>query len=103
MNCHACVCAGDHKNDHLRALEGAGERLRLFEADVLDYASVASAVAGCDGVFHVASPVPASKSNNPEVTLQDRAMPADWLISRPAYTQFVRRRWSCWHRRWPAR
>ena len=60
--------AGDPKNDHLRALDGAGERLRLFKADVLDYLSVASAVAGCAGVFHVASPCPAAKSTNPEVT-----------------------------------
>ncbi|VAI78491.1 unnamed protein product [Triticum turgidum subsp. durum] len=56
----------DPKNDHLRALAGAGERLRLFKADVLDYLSVASAVAGCAGVFHIASPCPAAKSTNPE-------------------------------------
>ena len=70
-----CVFAGDTKNAHLTALDGAGERLRLFKADVLDYASVTAAVAGCDGVFHVASPVLAGKSSNPEVTPQDRAMP----------------------------
>lgn len=65
-----CVCmyAGDPKNAHLKALGGARERLRLFKADVLDYASVASAIAGCDGVFHVASPVPAAKPRNPDVT-----------------------------------
>jgi nucleoside-diphosphate-sugar epimerase len=49
------------------ALGGAGERLRLFKADLLDYASVAAAVAGCDGVFHVASPVPAVNPANPDV------------------------------------
>ncbi|KAF0897734.1 hypothetical protein E2562_000447, partial [Oryza meyeriana var. granulata] len=48
----------DTKNAHLKALENAGERLRLFKADVVDYDSVALAIAGCDGVFHVASPVP---------------------------------------------
>ncbi|KAF7103099.1 hypothetical protein CFC21_104128 [Triticum aestivum] len=58
---------GDRKTGHLRALDGAGERLRLFKADVLDYASVAYAVSGCGGVFHVASPVPADKPQNPEV------------------------------------
>lgn len=52
---------------------GAGERrLRLFKADVLDRASVAAAVAGCAGVFHVASPVPASKPHNPEITLETK-------------------------------
>ncbi|XP_072149353.1 cinnamoyl-CoA reductase 1 isoform X1 [Setaria viridis] len=49
---------GDAKNAHLAALDGAAERLRLFRVDVLDYGAVAAAVAGCDGVFHVASPVP---------------------------------------------
>ncbi|OEL18068.1 hypothetical protein BAE44_0020913 [Dichanthelium oligosanthes] len=34
------------KNAHLIELEGAGERLRLVKADVLDYSSVAAAVAG---------------------------------------------------------
>ncbi|CAL5010564.1 unnamed protein product [Urochloa decumbens] len=57
---------GDRKNAHLTALEDAGKRLRLFKADMLDYSSVASAVAGCEGVFHVASPVPSGKSSNPE-------------------------------------
>ncbi|EEE66038.1 hypothetical protein OsJ_22016 [Oryza sativa Japonica Group] len=64
----------DAKNGHLREMDyGAGERrLRLFKADVLDRASVAAAVAGCAGVFHVASPVPASKPHNPEITLETK-------------------------------
>ncbi|CAL5053827.1 unnamed protein product [Urochloa decumbens] len=56
----------DPKHAHLKALGGAGERLRLFAADMLDPAAVAAAVAGCDGVFHVASPVPTSKPADPE-------------------------------------
>ncbi|WVZ79360.1 hypothetical protein U9M48_026945 [Paspalum notatum var. saurae] len=59
----------DPKNAHLMALDGAEERLRLFKADLLDYASVAAAVAGCDGVFHVASPVPAVNPTNPDEVL----------------------------------
>uniref|UniRef100_A0ACD5UGZ1 Uncharacterized protein n=1 Tax=Avena sativa TaxID=4498 RepID=A0ACD5UGZ1_AVESA len=43
---------GDAKNAHLPALDGAAERLRLFKADLLDYGSIAAAVAGCDVVFH---------------------------------------------------
>jgi len=54
------------------ALEGAGERLQLVKADMLDYSSVASAVVGCEGVFHVASPVPSGQSSNPEVILLKR-------------------------------
>ncbi|KAL6912280.1 hypothetical protein ACP4OV_001085 [Aristida adscensionis] len=53
----------DSKNAHLLALEGAGERLSLCRADVLDRASLRAAFAGCRGVFHVASPV----SNDPEL------------------------------------
>nr|CAB3453804.1 unnamed protein product [Digitaria exilis] len=49
------------KNAHLRLLEGAPERLLLFKADVLDRDALAAAIAGCQGVFHVASPVPADK------------------------------------------
>ncbi|XP_051122461.1 phenylacetaldehyde reductase-like [Andrographis paniculata] len=48
---------GDSSNtDHLKALEGADERLQLFEANLTDEGSFDSAVAGCDGVFHTASP-----------------------------------------------
>ncbi|XP_062179039.1 cinnamoyl-CoA reductase 1-like [Phragmites australis] len=60
---------GDAKNAHLAAMGGAAERLRLFKADLLDHGSVAAAVAGCDGVFHVASPVPTTAITNPEVEL----------------------------------
>jgi len=75
-----CSCAlGDSKNAHLLALEGAGERLQLVKADMLDYSSVAAAVAGCEGVFHVASPVPSGQSSNPEVILLKRIGPYFFL------------------------
>ena len=60
---------GASKNAHLKALDDAGERLQLLKADLLDYNNVASAVSGCEGVFHVASPVPFGRSSNPEVNL----------------------------------
>uniref|UniRef100_A0A0D9XB86 cinnamoyl-CoA reductase n=1 Tax=Leersia perrieri TaxID=77586 RepID=A0A0D9XB86_9ORYZ len=47
----------DPKNEHLRALEGAGERLVLLRADLLDADSLLAAFTGCEGVFHAASPV----------------------------------------------
>ncbi|CAD6338991.1 unnamed protein product [Miscanthus lutarioriparius] len=50
---------GDAKNAHLAAMDGAADRLRLFRADLLDYCSVAAAIAGCDGVFHVELLAPA--------------------------------------------
>ncbi|KAG7653661.1 NAD-dependent epimerase/dehydratase, partial [Arabidopsis suecica] len=45
------------KTKHLLALEGADERLRLFKADLLEEGSFQQAIEGCDGVFHIASPV----------------------------------------------
>ncbi|AQL04894.1 cinnamoyl-CoA reductase 1-like isoform X1 [Zea mays] len=61
---------GDAKNAHLAAMDGAADRLRLFRAELLDYGSVAAAIAGCDGVFHVASPVPMTYPiGDPEVEL----------------------------------
>ncbi|GAV65725.1 Epimerase domain-containing protein [Cephalotus follicularis] len=44
------------KTEHLRALDGAAERLKLFKADLLDEGSFDSVVDGCEGVFHTASP-----------------------------------------------
>ncbi|TYH18769.1 hypothetical protein ES288_A05G300000v1 [Gossypium darwinii] len=45
------------KYAHLNQLEGASHNLQPFKADLLDYDSLCSAIAGCTGVFHVASPV----------------------------------------------
>ena len=48
----------DHKKtEHLLSLDGAKERLQLFKADLLEEGSFDSAVDGCQGVFHTASPV----------------------------------------------
>ncbi|GMI65943.1 hypothetical protein like AT5G19440 [Hibiscus trionum] len=44
------------KTEHLLALDGANERLHLFKAELLDEGSFDSAVEGCIGVFHTASP-----------------------------------------------
>ncbi|XP_019151122.1 PREDICTED: cinnamoyl-CoA reductase 1-like [Ipomoea nil] len=46
-----------NKVSHLLALDGAKERLHLFEADLLDENSFDDAINGCEGVFHTASPV----------------------------------------------
>ncbi|KAK4278708.1 hypothetical protein QN277_016517 [Acacia crassicarpa] len=45
------------KTEHLLKLEGAKERLSLIKANLLEEGSFESAVEGCDGVFHTASPV----------------------------------------------
>ncbi|CAN1813526.1 Phenylacetaldehyde reductase [Linum perenne] len=45
------------KTAHLLELDGAEERLHLYRADLLEEGSFDSAVRGCVGVFHTASPV----------------------------------------------
>ncbi|TXG55848.1 hypothetical protein EZV62_017161 [Acer yangbiense] len=45
------------KTEHLLALDGAKERLQIFQASLLEEGSFDSAIDGCDGVFHTASPV----------------------------------------------
>ncbi|TVU08209.1 hypothetical protein EJB05_41603 [Eragrostis curvula] len=82
---------GDGKNAHLKALEGAAERLQLCKADLLDYNSVASAVAGCEGVFHVASPVPSGRSSNPEVEVIAPAVTGTTNVLKACYEAKVRR------------
>lgn len=57
----------DEKNSHLKNFDKASVNLQLFKADMLDYNSVAAAISGCGGVFHVACPIPAAKVPNPEV------------------------------------
>ncbi|KAL9244730.1 hypothetical protein vseg_018469 [Gypsophila vaccaria] len=47
----------DPKNEHLKELEGAKERLKLCKADLQDFESLKSAIHGCLGVFHTASPI----------------------------------------------
>ncbi|KAK6138962.1 hypothetical protein DH2020_027294 [Rehmannia glutinosa] len=59
FNVHGTVRnPGEDKNAHLKNLENASEKLKVFKADLLDFDSILTAVKGCDGVFHVASPVP---------------------------------------------
>ncbi|KAI3931110.1 hypothetical protein MKW92_026546 [Papaver armeniacum] len=55
----------DEKYYYLNNFENALENLHLFKADLLDYHILLAAVAGCRGVFHVASPVPSAPVANP--------------------------------------
>ncbi|GLT35290.1 hypothetical protein SLA2020_097570 [Shorea laevis] len=65
---------GDEKYAHLNKLDKASENLKLFKAELLDYESLYSAIEGCSGVFHVASPVPLTSVPNPEVELVEPAV-----------------------------
>ena len=56
-----CVCVFVHVDDpekveHLLKLEGAKERLHLIKANLMEQGSFDSAIEGCEGVFHTASP-----------------------------------------------
>ncbi|XP_023520271.1 cinnamoyl-CoA reductase 1 [Cucurbita pepo subsp. pepo] len=64
----------ENETKHLEALEGAEARLRLFQIDLLDYDSIAAAVSGCSGVFHVASPCIVDPVEDPERDLLDPAI-----------------------------
>ncbi|WCJ44768.1 NAD(P)-binding Rossmann-fold superfamily protein [Euphorbia peplus] len=66
---------GDEKKvAHLLKLEGAFEKLKLFQAELLDYDALRDAIRGCNGVFHVASPLPSSSVQNPQVELIEPAV-----------------------------
>ncbi|CAD5320262.1 unnamed protein product [Arabidopsis thaliana] len=77
---------GNEKYAHLKKLDKAGDKLKLFKADLLNYGSLQSAIAGCSGVFHVACPVPSASVPNPEVDLiapaVDVAMNPMWSKSQ---------------------
>ncbi|KAL4205168.1 hypothetical protein AMTRI_Chr01g135970 [Amborella trichopoda] len=61
------------KTKHLLELEGANERLKLYNADNLKDGSFDAAMDGCAGVFHTASPFFFS-SKDPQTELIDPAV-----------------------------
>ncbi|GAB4856025.1 hypothetical protein Ancab_024664 [Ancistrocladus abbreviatus] len=61
------------KTEHLLALEGAKERLHLFKANLSEDSSFDSAIDGCVGVFHTASPV-SFDVKDPQAELLDPAV-----------------------------
>ncbi|GMN53642.1 hypothetical protein TIFTF001_022785 [Ficus carica] len=61
------------KTDHLVSLDGAKERLHLFEANLLEEGSFDVVVDGCEGVFHTACPV-LTTATDPQVELIDPAL-----------------------------
>ncbi|EMS49617.1 Anthocyanidin reductase [Triticum urartu] len=66
----------DPKNACLEQLDGARENLRVFKADMLDYGAVTPALAGCEGVFHIATPVPEQEMVDPEASVHPSPGPA---------------------------
>uniref|UniRef100_A0A0E0M1A6 cinnamoyl-CoA reductase n=1 Tax=Oryza punctata TaxID=4537 RepID=A0A0E0M1A6_ORYPU len=74
-------------NAHLKALDGADERLVLCKADLLDYDSIRTAVDGCHGVFHTASPV----TDDPEQMVEPAVRGTEYVIKAAAEAGTVRR------------
>lgn len=72
----------DPKNDHLRALDGAADRLVLLRADLLDPESLVEAFSGCDGVFHAASPV----TDDPEMMIEPAIRGTRYVMTAAADT-----------------
>ncbi|XP_071720418.1 cinnamoyl-CoA reductase 1 [Rutidosis leptorrhynchoides] len=64
----------EKETKHLEALEGAESRLRLFQIDLLDYDSIAAAVNGASGVFHLASPCIVDQVHDPDKQLLEPAL-----------------------------
>ncbi|VAI32772.1 unnamed protein product [Triticum turgidum subsp. durum] len=77
----------DPKNAHLKALDGAAERLILCKADLLDYDAICAAVEGCHGVFHTASPV----TDDPEQMVEPAVRGTEYVINAAADAGTVRR------------
>ncbi|XBH70219.1 cinnamoyl-CoA reductase 1 [Aegilops tauschii subsp. strangulata] len=77
----------DPKNAHLKALDGAAERLVLCKADLLDYDAICAAVEGCHGVFHTASPV----TDDPEQMVEPAVRGTEYVINAAADAGTVRR------------
>ncbi|WOL06345.1 hypothetical protein Cni_G15077 [Canna indica] len=69
---------------HLRSLPDAANRLRLFEIDLLDPASVLAAIQGASGVFHLASPCTVNRVEDPQRELLDPAVKGTLNVLRAA-------------------
>uniref|UniRef100_A0A5B7BLV4 Putative cinnamoyl-CoA reductase family protein n=1 Tax=Davidia involucrata TaxID=16924 RepID=A0A5B7BLV4_DAVIN len=82
---------GDDKNAHLMKLEKASDNLKLFKADLLDCNSLSAAITGCNGVFHVASPVPPGTVPNPEVELIEPAVKGTINVLKACFEANVKR------------
>ncbi|CAN1797871.1 Phenylacetaldehyde reductase [Linum perenne] len=58
-----------NKTQHLLSLDGAAERLQLYKADLTEDGCFDSAIHGCQGVFHTASPCFFQTTNPQRVVL----------------------------------
>lgn len=81
----------EKETKHLEAMEGAKERLELFQIDLLDYGSIETAVNGSVGVFHLASPCIVEEVKNPQAQLLDPAVKGTMHVLQAAQKAKVKR------------
>ncbi|XP_022729898.1 cinnamoyl-CoA reductase 1 isoform X1 [Durio zibethinus] len=81
----------EKETKHLESLEGAESRLRLFQIDLLDYDSIATAINGCAGVFHLASPCIVDQVQDPQKELLDPAIKGTLNVMTASKEQGVKR------------
>ncbi|KAF3452520.1 hypothetical protein FNV43_RR02953 [Rhamnella rubrinervis] len=79
------------KTNHLTSLDGAKQRLELFKAELLEEGSFDSAIEGCEGVFHTASPC-FLDAKDPEAELLEPAVKGTLnVLSSCAKSKSIRR------------
>ncbi|EEF35783.1 phenylacetaldehyde reductase [Ricinus communis] len=81
----------EKETKHLESLEGAESRLRLYQIDLLHYDSIVAAVAGCAGVFHLASPCIVDRVQDPQGQLLDPAIKGTLNVLTAAKEKGVKR------------
>lgn len=83
--------SNEAKVAHLKAMDGAEDRLKLFKADLLDSGSYAEAMADCAVVFHTASPF-TTNIRDPQRDMVDPALKGtENVLSSAAETASVKR------------
>ncbi|MCO5584009.1 hypothetical protein L7F22_037928 [Adiantum nelumboides] len=81
----------DQETGHLLKFEGADKRLELFQADLLDFQAIATAIGKSVGVFHVASPCFLHEAKDPQVELLEPAKEGTLNVLKASHTAGVKR------------
>ncbi|CAN6440914.1 unnamed protein product [Victoria cruziana] len=81
----------DKKNEHLKEVGDSCSMLQLFKADLLNYGEMCAAIAGCEGVFHVASPIPTHTVLHPEKEVIDPAVKGTLNVVKASKMNGIRR------------
>ncbi|XP_031488294.1 cinnamoyl-CoA reductase 1-like isoform X1 [Nymphaea colorata] len=81
----------DKKNEHLKLQGNSCGKLQLFKADLLNYPEMSAAITGCEGVFHVASPLPAHAVHDPQKEVIDPAVTGTLNVVKASKENGIRR------------